>query len=193
MSKLEHIIRPRNDTLFFPLDTEVEMPSSNEITIPENKTHFLSEIIEDTVIPNKEKQLKFSNTDDIKPFINSSETYSTTNIVKIDDQINKISHEITINNDQKSIEEKNVEQTNDITQETIINNDNKSIKENIKNPVILENDKLSKKTSININVTESMDVESIKDLNKINESSDESEENDEDDVDNMLKDFIDSD
>ncbi|XP_050432433.1 proline-, glutamic acid- and leucine-rich protein 1-like [Adelges cooleyi] len=44
LAKIEHIIHPRNDTLFFPLENEVEVASTNQSALPENNSHFLKEI-----------------------------------------------------------------------------------------------------------------------------------------------------
>jgi len=167
--------------LFFPLENIEEMPQSAQNTMPENKTHFLNNIISDnTDVHDKAKQLQVSNTDNIEPIVKSLKIPSTINVVKQDDS-----------------------PTKNIPQETIVNNDHKSIteipkKQIVPPPTVSEVDHQFSIETLTVSLThddkqviESMEVESSNvDSNTINKSS--GEEND-DNVEEMLKDFIDSD
>jgi len=166
--------------LFFPLENVKEMPQSAQNTMPENKTHFLNNIISDnTDVHDNAERLQVSNTDNIEPIIKSLKISSTVNVVKQDDS-----------------------PTKNIPQETIVNNDHKYITEIPKTqivppPTVSEiSDQFSIETPI-INLTqddkqviEPIEVESNMDSNAITESS---EEEDDDNVEEMLNDFIDSD
>lgn len=176
LSKLEHIIHPRNDTLFFPLQNELEIPQSIQSILPENKTHFLNELVEDTVIPNKAEKSKVLNTNDNEPNIKTSETISTLNVKKYKSPIKNIPQEIIIRNDDNSIDS--------------------TPQELICQPIVSEsNNELFNKTLMNISVVqtnqviEGMDVDNDSDSNIMNEPLDKSKT----DITEMLKDFIDSD
>lgn len=80
LSKLEHIIRPRHDTLFLPLENKIEISRPDKVIIPENKTCFLKTKVGDIVIPIKTNQSQELKTDNIKPIASSSENISATKI-----------------------------------------------------------------------------------------------------------------
>lgn len=154
----------------------MEIPQSIQSVLPENKTHFLNEIIKDTVIPNKAEKPKVLNTNNIQPIVKLPETTCITNVEKCNSPIKNIAQEIINDNVEIDYEEKSQEQ--------------------IIQPVVFETtNELFTKTSINDTmvqankVIEQMDVENDTDSSIINEPLDESKT----DVTDMLKDFIDSD
>lgn len=106
LSKLEHIIRPRNDTLFFPLDNEIEIPQSTQNTKPENKNYFLTETIEDSFIISKAKQPAEISSNSLEREISSTQVIrpidkSKTDSITIKESLNKID---LIKNDEANVE-----------------------------------------------------------------------------------------
>ncbi|XP_001943884.1 proline-, glutamic acid- and leucine-rich protein 1 [Acyrthosiphon pisum] len=196
LSELEHIIRPRNDTLFFPLENDIEIPPCAQSTIPENKTHFLNEIVEDSTVPIQVKELK-----NVQPNIIPQSTQSNLSENKTE-IINEIVEDSTIpikGKEVKIINTKNV-QPNTIpqsVQNTIPENKTNIFNKTVKDSAL----PIEVKTLfVNVNtenvqpntVIETMDADNSMDSSSVDESLINKDLEDEDCTD-MLNDFIDSD
>lgn len=153
--------------MFFPLESQIQVPQSTQNELPENKTNFLSDIIKDSVILKK--------INDIKQNTKLSNTLSTTNVTKCDDKIEVVSQEVITNNVQEFNKEKEIVQP----------------------AILEISDKFYVETQDNIDFVKSNQVtESIAIGNNINSIAiDESinEELDDKNITEMLNDFIESD
>lgn len=153
--------------MFFPLESQIQVPQSTQNQLPENKTNVLSDIIKDSDILKK--------INDIKLNTKLSNNLSATNVTKCNDKIEIVSQEVIHNNVQEFNKKK------EIVQPAI--------------PEI--SDKFYVETQDNIDffksnqVTESMDIENNINLNTIDKSINK-ELNDKI-VTEMLNDFVESD
>jgi len=195
LSEIEHIIRPRNDTLFFPLENEIEIPPCAESTIPENKTHFLTDIVEDSTVLIEVKELK-----DVQPNTTpqSAQSNTTENNTQI---INEIVEDSTIPIKAKEVKIINTEnvQPNAIPQS--VRNIIPENKTNIWNKIVkVSTLPIEVKTLNNVNtenvlpntVIESMDADDSSDSSTVDESLTKID-SDNEDFTEMINDFIDSD
>lgn len=200
LSELEHIIRPRNDTLFFPLENEIEIPPCSQSTIPENKTHFLNELVEDSTAPVQMKEFKNVNTEKVQPsttlqpaqnIISENKTHITNEIV-VDSTIPVKTKEF------KTINTENV-QPNTIpqsVQNTIPENKTNFVNKKVEDSALLI--KTKELNNVNIEnvqpntVIESMDADNSMDSSTVDELSIKNDLEDEN-LTVMLNDFIDSD
>jgi len=192
LSELEHIIRPRNDTLFFPLENEIEIPPCAQNTIPENKTHFLNEIVEDSTVTMKVKELK-----NVQPNIIPQSTQS--NISKNKTEIiNEIEEDSTIPIKEKEVKIINTENIQHNTVPQSVQNTIPENKTNIFNKIVKDSTLPIEVKTFNTEnvqpntVIESMDADNSMDSSSVNESLINKDSEDEDYTD-MLNDFIDSD
>lgn len=167
LSKLEHIIRPRNDTLFFPLESQIQVPQSTQNELPENKTNFLSGIIKDLDILKK--------IDNIKQNTKLSNTLLTTNVTKCDDKIEVASQEVINNNVQEFNKEK------EIVQPTISEISDKFCVKTQDNIDFVKSNQITESMAMGNNISSIAVDESI------------NEELDNTNITEMLKDFIESD
>ncbi|XP_060869898.1 proline-, glutamic acid- and leucine-rich protein 1-like [Metopolophium dirhodum] len=196
LSELEHIIRPRNDTLFFPLENEIEIPTCAQNTIPENKTHFLNEIVEDSTVPIKVKELKNAQSNIIPQSTQSNISENKTEI------INEIGEDSTIPTKEKEVKIINIENVQSNTIPQSVQNTIPENKINIFNKIVKDSTlPIEVKTLLdNVNtenvqpntVIESMDADNSMDSSSVDKSLINKDSEDEDYTD-MLNDFIDSD
>jgi len=199
LSELEHIIRPRNDTLFFPLENEIEIPPCAQSTIPENKTHFLNDIVEDSTVPIKVKELKNVQLNVIPQSTQSNISENKTEI------INEIVEDSTIPIKGKEVKIINTEnvQPNAIPQSvrnTIPENKTNIFNKIVKVSTLPIEDKTLLTQLDNVNtenvqantLIESMDADNSMDSSSVDESLINKDSEDEDCT-VMLNDFIDSD
>lgn len=153
--------------MFFPLESQIEVPQSTQNELPENKTNFLVGIIKDSDILKK--------INDIKKNTKLSNTLSTKIVTKSDDKIEVASREVITNNVQEFNKEKEI----------------------VQSVISEISDKVSVETEDNINfvksnqVTESMDIENNINLIAIDEPI--NKELDDTNFTKMINDFIDSD
>lgn len=190
----------------------MEIPQSVKNAIPENKTHFLSDSILDSIVLNEIYS--------IKPILESSETYSVSNFTKCNDESTNTHQDLITNNDNQSINDSqeliinNYDQSTRNVQEAIINNDDEStsnlqevinkdvhvsINENPQEKQIISkssNEFSVEKTKTidivqSIDTIEPMDVENKLDAGVVHQATiDEDLENDAK-VEKMFNDFID--
>lgn len=151
----------------------MEIPQSIQSILPENKSHFLNEIVEDMVIPDKAKKSKDLNINDNESNIKIPEATYTLDVEKCNNSIENKPQEIINENDNNSI--------NSTPEKLICDSET--------------NNELFNKTPLNINTMqtnkeiEKMDVNNDLDSSITEEPLDELKT----DVTEMLKDFIDSD
>ncbi|KAF0768251.1 proline-, glutamic acid- and leucine-rich protein 1-like isoform X1 [Aphis craccivora] len=199
LSELEHIIRPRNDTLFYPLENEIEIPPCAHNTIPENKTHFLNEIVEDFTLTNPLKGIKDVNTENVHPkTILQPSLDMSNNKTHVLKEITEDSSTPIKAKELKTINTENV-QPNTISlsaQNVIQENETNFSNKTVENPTlptdVKELNNLNTDTVQSNKVIESMDADNSMDSSSGDElpiQNDEEEENYTD----MLNDFIDSD
>jgi len=195
LSELEHIIRPRNDTLFFPLENEIEIPPCAQSTIPENKTHFLNEIVEDSTVPIQVKEFK-----NVQPNIIPQSTQSNISENKTE-IINEIVEDSAIPIKTKEVKIINTEKVPPNTIAQSVQNTIPENKTNVFNKIVKDSTlPIEVKALNNVNienvqpntVIESMDADDSMDSNSVEELLVEKDSEDEDFTD-MLNDFIDSD
>jgi len=198
LSELEHIIHPRNDTLFFPLENEIEIPPCAQSTIPENKTHFLNEIVEDPTVPIQVKELK-----NVLPLTIPQSTQSNISENKTE-IINKIVEDPTIPIKAKEVKIINTENVQPNTIPQSIQNTIPENKTNIFNKIVkdstlpIEVRALNNVNTENVQpntVIESNDADNSTDSSSVDESLIKRELEYEDDTytEIMMNDFIDSD
>jgi len=199
LSELEHIIRPRNDTLFYPLENEIEIPPCTQNTIPENKTHFLNEIVEDFTLPNPVKGIKDVNTENVQPktILQPSQDISEnkTHVLKkiTEDSSTPIkAKELKIINTE-NVQSNTISQSaQNVIQENKTNFSNKIVENPTLPTNVKELNNLNTEPVQSNKVIESMDADNSMDSSSGDElpiQNDEEEENYAD----MLNDFIDSD
>lgn len=200
LSELEHIIRPRNDTLFFPLENEIEIPPCAQSTIPENKTHFLNEIVEDLTVPVQVKELK-----NVQPHKISQSTQSNISENKTE-IINEIVEDFTIPVKGKEVKIINTENVQPNTIPQSVQNTIPENKTNIFNKIVKDlTSPIEVKTLLtqldNVNtenghpntVIESMDADNSMDSSSVDESLIVNKDSEDEDYTDMLNDFIESD
>jgi len=195
LSELEHIIRPRNDTLFFPLENKVEIPPCAQSTVPENKTHFLNEIDEDSTIPIQVKEPKNVQSNIIPQSaqsITSENKTEITNKIVEDSTIPIKTKEVKIINTedvQPNIIPKSVQNT---IPESKTNVFDKTVKVSTLPIKVKELNTVNTETVQSNNVIESMDADDSMDSSSVDEPLIENDLEDEIFT-HMLIDFLDSD
>lgn len=199
LSELEHIIRPRNDTLFYPLENEIEIPPCAQNSIPENKTHFLNEIVEDFTLPNPVKGIKDVNSENVqqKTILQPSQDISENKIHVLkeitEDSTTPIKAEELKIIDTENVQPNAISQSaQNVIQENKTNLSNKIV-ENPSLPTdVKELNNLNTENVQSIKVIESMDADNSTDSSSNDELPIQNDEEEEDYTD-MLKDFIESD
>ncbi|XP_050520495.1 proline-, glutamic acid- and leucine-rich protein 1-like [Daktulosphaira vitifoliae] len=172
IAKVEHIIHPRNDTLFLPLENEIELLPENQNVLQENQSHFLKEIEINNVVSEKNSvESEYNNVDNIRgcsPTKYLSNSKNKNNLLD-----NKISSDVKSNieeNSEKYIQSFQSKLADEVNEENH-NFNNFETQQTNKNDV-------------------SMEVEYIKPINNLKQTLDKNNKDEE--VIDMLNDFVDS-
>lgn len=177
LSKLEHIIRPRNDTLFFPLEKEIEALQSAQNNKPENKNYFLSETHVDSSLFLKANQLP-------KISINNNSEQETS--------LSRVSEPMdVIKTTESSTTDKLLSKTNEPNLDDKFNIEESTTYSTTKKNSDIATDVNFTKETPSSNGIQFMDVENSFNSNSKNETLAENNEGNDDNVKDMLRDFID--